>query len=50
VDRIYTPGEIEHDTAAERLQTGIPLPEEIHQEYLALSENLGVPFPEANRG
>ena len=50
VDRIYTPGEIEHDTTAKRLKTGIPLPEEIHKEYLALSESLGVPFPEANRG
>jgi LDH2 family malate/lactate/ureidoglycolate dehydrogenase len=50
VDRIYTPGEIEHETVAERLRTGIPLPEEIHKEYVALSEHLGVPFPEADQG
>ena len=47
VDRIYTPGEIEHDTTKERLQSGIPLPKEIHKEYVALGEELGVPFPAA---
>jgi LDH2 family malate/lactate/ureidoglycolate dehydrogenase len=50
VDRIYTPGEIEHDTTVKRLQTGIPFPEEIYKEYLALSESFGVPFPETNQG
>jgi LDH2 family malate/lactate/ureidoglycolate dehydrogenase len=47
VEKIYTPGEIEHNTTRERLQSGIPLPEEIHREYVALGKELGVPFPPA---
>ncbi|MDR1533766.1 MAG: Ldh family oxidoreductase [Planctomycetota bacterium] len=47
VERIYTPGEIEHEKAGERARTGIPMPVEIHQEYVELGERLGVPFPKA---
>ncbi len=46
VERIYTPGEIEYYTARERMKTGIPLPGEIHKEYVALGQELGVPFPQ----
>ena len=45
VDRIYTPGEIEHETTLARKRDGIPLPEEIYKEYVALGESLGKPFP-----
>ena len=45
VERIYTPGEIEHHTARERTQTCIPFPAEIHKECRELGERLGVPFP-----
>ena len=44
-DRIYTPGEIEHYTEIERLKTGIPLPEATVKDFIALGEELGVPFP-----
>ncbi len=50
VDRIYTPGEIEHNTTVARLQSGIPLPDEIYKEYVALGESFGVPFPKAIEG
>ncbi len=45
--RIYIPGEIEFETKAERLQNGIPVPEPIVKEFIALGEELGVPFPAA---
>ncbi|MDR2391278.1 MAG: Ldh family oxidoreductase, partial [Planctomycetota bacterium] len=47
VGRIYTPGEIEHEKARERTWTGIPIPAEIHKEYVELGEKLGVSFPKA---
>jgi LDH2 family malate/lactate/ureidoglycolate dehydrogenase len=47
VERIYTPGEIEHEKARERSRTGIPMPAEIHKEYVELGEKLGVSFPRA---
>jgi len=45
VERIYTPGEIEHYVSIERLETGIPLPEATVKDFIALGEELGVPFP-----
>lgn len=36
------PGEIEHRTAAERRQMGIPLPSELYDELVALGEKMGV--------
>lgn len=46
VDRIYTPGEMEHETALQRIRDGIPMPEPIYEEYVLLGETLGVPFPQ----
>ncbi len=45
--RIYIPGEIEFETKAERLKNGIPVPEPIVKEFIALGAELGVPFPAA---
>lgn len=47
VERIYIPGEIEFETKAERLAKGIPIPEPVVQDFLALGKELGVPFPAA---
>lgn len=38
------PGELEHRTALERQQTGIPLPASLYDELAALGRELGVPF------
>jgi L-2-hydroxycarboxylate dehydrogenase (NAD+) len=40
---LLIPGEIEHRTAVQRRQTGIPIPANLYAELLALGEELGVP-------
>ncbi len=45
VDRIYIPGEIEFEMKAERLAHGIPVPEPVVQDFVALGRELAVPFP-----
>jgi LDH2 family malate/lactate/ureidoglycolate dehydrogenase len=47
VKRIYIPGEIEFETKAERLAKGIPIPEPVVKDFIALGQELGVPFPAA---
>jgi LDH2 family malate/lactate/ureidoglycolate dehydrogenase len=47
VKRIYIPGEIELETKADRLANGIPIPEPVVQDFIALGRELGVPFPQA---
>jgi LDH2 family malate/lactate/ureidoglycolate dehydrogenase len=44
-ERIYIPGEIEFDTKAERLAHGIPIPDPVVKDFIALGSELGVPFP-----
>jgi len=46
VKRIYIPGEIEFETRAERLASGIPIPEAVVKDFVALGEELAIPFPE----
>jgi LDH2 family malate/lactate/ureidoglycolate dehydrogenase len=46
VDRIYIPGEIEIGIKEERLASGIPLPEPVLKDFVALGAEMGVPFPE----
>ena len=43
--RIYIPGEIEFETKAERLANGIPIPDPVVKDFIALGSALGVPFP-----
>lgn len=43
--RIYIPGEIEFETKAQRLVTGIPIPDSVVEDFVALGRRLGVPFP-----
>jgi len=45
VDRIYIPGEIEHNVKAERLVKGIPLPDALRADFERLGAELDVPFP-----
>ncbi|MBW6484806.1 MAG: Ldh family oxidoreductase [Syntrophobacterales bacterium] len=45
VKRIYIPGEIEFDMKKERLAEGIPIPEQVVQDFLALGRELAIPFP-----
>jgi LDH2 family malate/lactate/ureidoglycolate dehydrogenase len=45
VSRIYIPGEIEFETKAERLKNGIPIPEQVVKDFVALGADLSVPFP-----
>lgn len=47
VDRIYAPGEIEHETRRRRSQEGIPLPAEVVGDFQALAAELGIDFPDA---
>jgi len=47
VKRIYIPGEIELETKADRLKHGIPIPEAVVTDFIALGQELGVPFPQA---
>ena len=43
--RIYIPGEIEFNTKAERLAHGIPIPDPVVKDFIALGSELGIPFP-----
>ena len=45
VERIYIPGEIEYNTTVDRKKTGIPLPPEVVRDFVALGEEVGMPFP-----
>jgi LDH2 family malate/lactate/ureidoglycolate dehydrogenase len=47
VKRIYIPGEIEFEMKAERLTSGIPIPEPVVKDFIALGRELALPFPEA---
>jgi len=47
VTRIYIPGEIEMETKATRLAEGIPIPDAIVKDFIALGQELSVPFPKA---
>ena len=47
VKRIYIPGEIEFGMKAERLAKGIPIPEPVVRDFIALGRELAIPFPEA---
>ena len=47
VKRIYIPGEIEFEMKAERLANGIPIPELVVKDFIALGRELAIPFPEA---
>ena len=47
VKRIYIPGEIEFEMKAERLAKGIPVPEPVVRDFIALGNELAVPFPRA---
>jgi LDH2 family malate/lactate/ureidoglycolate dehydrogenase len=47
VERIYIPGEIEFEVKAERLANGIPIPEPVVRDFIALGRELAIPFPEA---
>ncbi|MFB3818103.1 MAG: Ldh family oxidoreductase [Candidatus Methylomirabilales bacterium] len=46
VRRIYIPGEPEFETRAERLKTGIPIPEPVVKDFVALGAELKLPFPQ----
>lgn len=45
VDRIYIPGEIELESRAKRLAQGIPIPEAVVKDFVALGQELEVLFP-----
>lgn len=45
VKRIYLPGEIEFEMKAERLTHGIPIPEPVVKDFIALGRELALPFP-----
>jgi len=45
VKRIYIPGEIEFEMRAERLAHGIPIPEPVVRDFVALGRELAIPFP-----
>jgi LDH2 family malate/lactate/ureidoglycolate dehydrogenase len=47
VKRIYIPGEIEFGMKAERLKNGIPIPEPVVKDFVALGKELALPFPQA---
>ena len=44
-ERIYVAGEIEFETKAKRLAHGIPIPDPVVKDFIALGSGLGVPFP-----
>jgi len=44
-ERVYVPGEIEHETEQERKRTGIPVNSSLREELAALSQELGVELP-----
>ncbi len=41
----YIPREIEFEMKAERLKNGVPIPEAVVTDFIALGTELGVPFP-----
>lgn len=45
IDRIYVPGEIEHETAQRQLQEGVTLRPVVEKEVIALAHELGVRLP-----
>jgi LDH2 family malate/lactate/ureidoglycolate dehydrogenase len=45
IQRIYAPGEMEHETRKRRLVEGIPLPPEVIADFRSLATELGIPFP-----
>jgi len=45
VKRIYVPGEIEFEMKTERLAKGIPIPEQVVKDFIALGRELAIPFP-----
>jgi len=45
VKRIYIPGEIEFEMKKERLAGGIPIPEQVVEDFVALGRELAIPFP-----
>jgi LDH2 family malate/lactate/ureidoglycolate dehydrogenase len=45
VERIYIPGEIEFEMKANRLTYGIPIPEPVVKDFVALGRELALPFP-----
>jgi LDH2 family malate/lactate/ureidoglycolate dehydrogenase len=45
VDRIYTPGEIEHETEQKRRREGIPINATLREELINLAAALGVKSP-----
>jgi len=47
VKRIYIPGEIEFEMKADRLAHGIPIPDPVVKDFVALGKELGLPFPQA---
>ena len=47
VPRIFIPGEIEFEKKAERLARGIPIPEPVVRDFIALGRELNVPFPQS---
>ena len=47
VKRIYVPGEIEFEMKAERLAHGIPIPEPVVKDFIALGRELAISFPQA---
>ncbi|MHB1005813.1 MAG: Ldh family oxidoreductase [Chloroflexota bacterium] len=49
IKRIYIPGEIEFETKEDRLAHGIPVPEPVVKELVALGAELGVQFPESDK-
>jgi len=46
VQRIYIPGEIEFETRGDRLARGIPIPEAVVKDFIALGRELSTPFPQ----
>lgn len=47
IERIYIPGEIEFETKDERIARGIPIPEAVVSDFIALGRDLSTPFPGA---
>ena len=44
-NRIYIPGEMETEETARRLKDGIPVPDAVVADFIALGKDLGVEFP-----
>lgn len=48
-DRVYVPGEIEHEVEQDRRANGIPLPQNVVDTLQALGREFGVPFPQTSK-